>query len=218
MKVPVSVLRHKQYSSPSPSSSPSSSSSSYWSSAGLPEYERFEGAGDELAGVPFKLVPLPAVEGFDAREEGVADLLGSTFRFFDGGAFFIVVAVPFFFDGAGRFLEAAGCDSAAATSVVGTGTEDSRNGDCVLRPCSFFREATALEVCCSILRDSTGDDGRGVGTPSSLIAAGEEAISSTADVVDSVETSCGDVLLAAGVSAGRVEMAVACEDDEGLTS
>lgn len=140
--------------------------------------------------MPLRLPPKPAVEGFDARDEGVADLLVSTLRFFEGGAFLIVVAVPFFvFEGAGRFLEAIGCGSDPVTSVVGTGTEDSRNGDCVRNPCSFFSEATALLVCCSMLRDSTGDEGCGVGIASSLIIAGDEVVSSSADMFEREETS-----------------------------
>lgn len=163
--------------------------------------------------MPLRLAPLPAAGPFDAREEGVADLLDSNFRFFEGGAFFIVVAVPFLvFDGAGRFLEAACCGS--ATSVVGTGTDDSRNGDCVRRPCSFFSEATALTVCCSILRESTGEEGWGVGTASSLIAAGEEAISSTADVVERVESTGGEVFVVAAASEAGGEFAEACAEDE----
>lgn len=167
--------------------------------------------------MPFRLAPLPAVGPFDAREEGVTDLLGSVFRFFEAGAFFIVVAVPFLvFDGAGRFLEAAGCCS--VTSVVGTGTDDSRNGDCVRRPCSFFSEATALTVCCSMLRASAGEEGWGVGTASSLIAAGEEATSSTADVVESVGSDGGEALVAAAASDARGEFAEAFADEEDVTS
>jgi hypothetical protein len=115
-------------------------------------------------------------EGFDDREEGVTDLFVSTLRFLDGGAFFNVVAVPFLvFVGAGRFFEGAGFVSGTA-SVVGTGTEDSRKGDCVRMLCSFFREETALDMCCSMsgLRASVGDDGCGVGIASSFMTTGDE--------------------------------------------
>lgn len=54
--------------------------------------------------------------GFEAREDGVRDRLGSIFRFFVGGAVFFIVAVPFFvLAGAGRFLGIVG--SGVATSV-----------------------------------------------------------------------------------------------------
>jgi hypothetical protein len=61
----------------------------------------------------------------------VSALLESTFRFLAGGAlsFLIAEAVPFFvLAGAGRFFEGAG-SSLLTSSVVGTGTEDSRSGD-----------------------------------------------------------------------------------------
>jgi hypothetical protein len=75
-------------------------------------------------------LPFATAKGFEEREDGVSDLFASSLRLFDGGAFFMVVAVPFLvFDGAGRFFEAAGCTTAAAVSVVGTGTDDSRKGD-----------------------------------------------------------------------------------------
>ena len=86
-----------------------------------------EGIGDELAGVPLVL-PVCEAGGFEAREEGVTDRFVSTLRFLAGGAFFVVVAVPFFvLDGTGRFLGIV--DSGAAFSVEGTGTDDSRSGE-----------------------------------------------------------------------------------------
>lgn len=141
-----------------------------------------EGAGDEFAGVPLLLPPLIAGI-FEAREEGVADLFSSTFRFFAGGAlsFFMVVAVPFFvFAGAGLFL--LGIVASGTVSVVGTGTDDSRRGDC-LRPCSFFNALTALtEASMSVVRRaSTGDDGCGVDADSCFIKAGVEILSSRLD-------------------------------------
>lgn len=107
-----------------------------------------DGAGEEFAGVPL-LLPVLKVSGFDVRDDGVTERLGSTLRFLAGGAFFVVVvAVPFFvFDGAGRFFETGG--SGAAVSVDGTGTENSRNGEWVRKPCSFFREAMAFKLCAS---------------------------------------------------------------------
>lgn len=108
-----------------------------------------EGAGDELTGVPLALLPF-TVGSFEVREDGVPDRLGSTLRFFAGGAlsFFMVVAVPFFvLDGADRFFGFAGGCSIVLTSVVGTAIEDSRKGDCVRNPCSFFNEATVFNDC-----------------------------------------------------------------------
>lgn len=69
---------------------------------------------------------LRALRGVMARSRGF-DLVLSTFRFLAGGAFFVVVvAVPFFvLAGAGRFFEGAG-----SVSVDGTGTEESRRGEC----------------------------------------------------------------------------------------
>lgn len=68
---------------------------------------------------------LRALRGVIARSRGF-DFEVSTFRFLAGGAFFVVVAVPFFvFAGAGRFFEGAG-----SVSVDGTGTEESRRGEC----------------------------------------------------------------------------------------
>lgn len=129
------------------------------------------------------VLPPLIVGTFEAREEGVADLFSSTFRFFAGGAFsfFMVVAVPFFvLAGAGRFL--LGPVASGTGSVVGIGTDDSRRGDC-LRPCSFFNALTALtEASISeVRRASTGEDGCGVDTDSSFIKAGVEIPSSRVD-------------------------------------
>lgn len=100
-----------------------------------------EGTGEELAGVTFPLMSLEAGV-LDATDEGVAERFGSTLRFFAGGAFFVAVAVPFFFAGAGRFFGFVA--SSAAVSVEGTGTEDSRSGDCVRALCSVLSVATVL--------------------------------------------------------------------------
>lgn len=98
-----------------------------------------------MAGVPM-LLPGLRVGTFDVlREAGVSERLDSTLRFLDGGAFLDVVAIPFLvFEGAGRFRE--GAESGAGISVDCIGTEDSRNGDCVLTLCSCLRAATALGV------------------------------------------------------------------------
>ena len=88
-----------------------------------------DGTGDELAGVPL-LLPVLIMEGFDAREEGVTERLGSTFRFLAGGTFLpVAVAVPFLLldAGAGRFFDTIG--SVSTLSVEGIGTDDSRSGE-----------------------------------------------------------------------------------------
>jgi hypothetical protein len=60
------------------------------------------------------------------RDEGVSERVESSLRLFAAGAFFVVVAVPFFL-GSGRFLGTV--DSVETSSVEGMGTEDSRSGD-----------------------------------------------------------------------------------------
>jgi hypothetical protein len=95
-------------------------------------------------GVPLLLPVLKA--GLDMREDGVSDRVDSSLRFFDGGAFFIVVAVPFFL-GRGRFLEIV--DS--ASSVDGIGTDDSRSGDWCRALFSRLSELTALEGSMSLI-------------------------------------------------------------------
>lgn len=124
--------------------SSSSSNSSPWSPV---DECCSEGAGEELAGVPLVL-PAFTAGVFDVRDDGVVDLLGSTFRFFAGGAFFALVAVPFLVlaAGAGLFLLFAADGECAAISVEGMGVEDSRSGELWRRPCSFFSEVKALRV------------------------------------------------------------------------
>jgi hypothetical protein len=97
-------------------------------------------------GVPLLLPVLKA--GLDMREEGVSDRVDSSLRFFDGGAFFIVVAVPFFL-GRGRFLEIV--ESARTSSVDGIGTEDSRSGDWCRALFSRLSELMALEGSMSLI-------------------------------------------------------------------
>jgi len=119
--------------------------------------------------------------GFDASEEGVADRCLSSLRFLLGGGFLVVVAVPFFLDGAERFFDVVAVCSGAGASVEGMGTDDSRSGDCTRRLCSFFSAATAFNVeasgsaCCIEERRAwIGDDVCEVDTGSCLMAAGGE--------------------------------------------
>jgi hypothetical protein len=97
-------------------------------------------------GVPLALPVLKA--GLDVREEGVSDRVDSSLRFLDGGAFFIVVAVPFFL-GRGRFLGTV--DSAWTSSVDGMGTDDSRSGDWCRALFSRLSELIALEGSMSLV-------------------------------------------------------------------
>ena len=61
-----------------------------------------------MAGVALLLRFLSA-GALEFREDGVTDRFGSTFLFLAGGAFLVVVAMPFFaFDGAGRFFGTVG--------------------------------------------------------------------------------------------------------------
>lgn len=94
-----------------------------------------DAAGEELMGVVLLLLPPPPLPGGILRADGLLDAgvserlgTGSSLRFFAGGAFFVVIAVPFLVrDGAGRFREgAAGGASGVCFSVEGTGMEDSR--------------------------------------------------------------------------------------------
>jgi hypothetical protein len=128
-------------------------------------------------GVPLLLPVLKA--GLDMREDGVSDRLDSSLRFFDGGAFFIVVAVPFFL-GRGRFLEIV--DS--ASSVDGIGTEDSRSGDWCRALFSRLSELTALEGSMSLICNegrlvSMDDAVCGTVRASCFICAGERSPASS---------------------------------------
>ena len=126
------------------------------------------------------------VESFEARDEGVTERFDSIFRLFAGGAFF-VVAMPFLgLAGAGRFFDTVG--SGGESSVDCTGTEDSRSGEAVRRPCSFLSEAMALTlftsvstpftgVCCPLV----GEDGCGVASASCLTGSWEDAVSCGGD-------------------------------------
>lgn len=142
--------------------------------------------------MPLLLLVLNAA-GFDDTDEGVADRFDSTLRFFDGGGFLVIVAVPFFvLEGAGRFLDAVLC-SGADTSVEGTGTDDSRSGDCTRRLCSLLSEAMAFNVelsespcCIDDRRASIGEDACGVCTGSCLMLAGEEGMPSICAAMNEV--------------------------------
>lgn len=137
-----------------------------------------DGAGLDPVAVAFR------VEGL--RAEGVSDAR-STLRFLFAGAaaapvvfFFLdTVAVPFLV-GAGRFLLGAAAGfSSVAGSVEGTGTEDSRSGDCILgNECSDLREATGFRVWpspsgCAERRASMEMEVVGVGSGSRLADAEE---------------------------------------------
>lgn len=126
------------------------------------------------------------------REAGVSDRLvvGSSLRFLAGGTvFFVMVAMPFFLEGAGRFLE--GMVGSGAVSVVAIGTEDSRRGECVLTLCSCLSDATAFGVCPWSIegrRASDGGEARGVTVDSFL----KEGISVVVSVVAVVEAAIED--------------------------
>lgn len=125
-----------------------SSSSSYGVSAASSECDLVEGAGDEFAGVPL-LLPVLNVRDFVVREGVTERGFGSTLRFLAGGFFVAAVAVPFFvLEGAGRFFET--IVGSEPVSVDGTGTEESRKGECVRSPSSFFlNDAIAFIFCTS---------------------------------------------------------------------
>lgn len=139
--------------------------------------ERFDGAGDEFTGVPLLLPLLPV--GLETRDEGVSPRVDSTFRFLAGGAFFEVVAVPFFL-GNGRFFGTAG--STVASSVEGIGTEDSRSGDWCRVLFSRLSELIALDAEGSMSVTwsegrlaSTGEVGCVLLCDSCLICAGDKS-------------------------------------------